>query len=161
MKKIIALAMALVMMMAVAVPAFAADLSTKPSEAGEVVIKTSTIDADGNDAEKYTVTIPADTVIPWRQTVTAVDYSVTSQLRRNNRVAVTVAGSGAMKTVDGAYSIAYTLDGGTSFTTTQPTIVEPQEVSLDVVIAMAEWEKAVVEDYADILTYTASIVSVA
>ncbi len=159
MKKIIALMMALVMMMAIAVPAFAADLNAKPSEAGDVIIKTDTKDADGNDAEKYTVTIPADTTIPWRQEVTAVDYSITSQLRRNHRVEVSVAGSGAMKTADGAYRIAYTLDGDKSYTTTQPTIVDPDVRSLDVVIAMADWEKAVVEEYADIITYTAGIVT--
>ncbi len=159
MKKIIAIVMAIVMMMAVAVPAFAADLTEKPSEAGEVVIMTSTIDENGNDAEKYTVTIPADTTINWRKEVTAVDYSITSQLRRNNRVAVTVTGSGAMKTVDGAYSIAYSLDGGTSYKTSQPTIVTPDVVSLDVVISLATWEYAVVEDYSDVLTYTSAIVT--
>ncbi len=159
MKKIIALMMALVMMMAVAVPAFAADLTEKPREAGDVIIKTDTKDADGNDAEKYTVTIPADTTIPWRQEVTAVDYSITSQLRRNNRVEVTVAGSGAMKTADGAYGIDYALVGDTSYTTTQPTIVDPDVRSLDVVIAMADWEAAVVEEYSDIITYTAAVVT--
>ncbi len=160
MKKIIAILMALVMMLAIAVPAFAAELNAKPTEAGEVVIKTSTVDADGNDAEKYTVTIPADTTIPWRQNVTAIDYSITSQLRRNHRVEVEVAGSGAMKTVDKAYSIAYALDGDTAYTTTQPTIVNPDVRSLDVVIAAAAWEAAVVEDYSDIITYTAAIVTV-
>ena len=159
MKKIIAVMMALVMMMAIAVPAFAAELSAKPSEAGDVIIKTDTKDADGNDAEKYTVTIPADTVIPWRQEVTAVDYSITSQLRRNNRVEVTVEGSGSMKTADGAYEIIYDLVGDTSYKTAQPTIVTPDERSLDVVVAMADWEKAVVEEYSDILTYTAGIVA--
>lgn len=159
MKKIIALMMVLVMMMAIGVPAFAENLTEKPSEAGDVIIKTDTKDADGNDAEKYTVTIPADTVIPWRQEVTAVDYSITSQLRRNNRVEVTVAGSGSMKTTDGAYEIAYTLVGDKSYKTTQPTIVVPDVRSLDVVIPMAVWETAVVEEYADILTYTAGIVA--
>lgn len=159
MKKIIALMMVLVMMMSIAIPAFAEDLNTKPSEAGDVIIKTDTKDADGNDAEKYTVTIPADTTIPWRQEVTAVDYSITSQLRRNHRVEVSVAGSGAMKTADGVYRIAYTLVGDTSYKTTQPTIVDPDVRSLDVVIAMADWEKAVVEEYADIITYTAGIVN--
>ncbi len=159
MKKIIAIVMVLVMTMSIAVPAFAADLTVKPSEAGNVEIKTDTKDADGNDAEKYTVTIPADTTIPWRQEVTAIDYSITSQLRRNNRVEVTVAGSGAMKTVDGAYSIAYTLDGSVDYKTAQPTIVAPDVVSLDVVVDLATWENAVVEEYSDLITYTAAIVA--
>ncbi len=160
MKKIIALVMALVMMMAVAVPAFAADLTEKPREAGDVIIKTDTKDADGNDAEKYTVTIPADTTIPWRQNLTAVDYSITSQLRRNHRVMVAVSGSGSMKTEDGAYSIPYSLTGGNVYTTTEPTIVTPVVVNLNVSITTANWEIAVVEEYADVITYTASIVTV-
>lgn len=159
MKKFIAIMMVLVMMMAIAVPAFAEDLNAKPSEAGEVIIKTDTKDADGNDAEKYTVTIPADTMIPWRQEVTAIDYSITSQLKRDHRVEVSVAGSGSMKTTDGAYEIPYTLAGDTSYKTTQPTIVNPDVRSLDVVVSMDDWNNAVVEEYADIITYTAGIVA--
>ena len=70
MKKVLSLAMALVIMMAVMVPAFAADLSANPDSA-DVIINTSTLkDEDGDgvgetDAEEYTVTIPADTTIPW------------------------------------------------------------------------------------------------
>ena len=159
MKKIIAIVMALVMMMAVTIPAFAEDLSGS-SNNGNVTILTDTKDADGNDAERYTVTIPADTTIPWGQNETAVDYSITSQLRRNHRVSVSVAGSGSMKTTDGVYRIAYTLVGATDYTTTQPTIVAPDVQSLDVVIAETVWAGAVVEEYTDIITYTAEIVTV-
>lgn len=160
MKKIIALIMAFVMITAIGIPAFAENLTEKPSQSGEVIITTDTKDADGNDAETYTVTIPADTVIPWRQRVTAVDYSITSQLRVNHRVEVTVYGSGAMKTEDDEYRIVYALVGDSAYVTTQPTIVTPDERSLDVVIPRIIWEFAVVEEYSDILTYTAGIVSV-
>ena len=160
MKKIIAIVMALVMMMAVTVTAFAADLTQGPANNGDVTITTDTKDADGNDVERYTVTIPADTTIPWGQDKTAVDYAITSQLRRNHRVEVSVAGSGAMKTTDGIYKIAYTLVGATNYTTTQPTIVVPDVQSLDVVIAETVWAGAVVEEYSDILTYTAELVTV-
>lgn len=160
MKKIIAIVMALVMMMSITVPVFAEDLTQGGGSNGDVTILTDTKDADGNDAERYTVTIPADTTIPWGENVTDVDYAITSQLRRNHRVEVSVAGSGAMKTADGVYKIAYTLVGATNYTTTQPTIVIPDVQSLDVVIAETVWAGAVVEEYSDILTYTAELVTV-
>ena len=46
MKKILAIAMAIVMMMAIAVPSFAADLSAKDTDAGDVIITTKTEKAD-------------------------------------------------------------------------------------------------------------------
>ena len=63
MKKIIALFMALIMIMMLCCPAFAQNLTDKPGSTGEVIITTDTKDADGNDAEWYEVTIPADSVV--------------------------------------------------------------------------------------------------
>ena len=160
MKKIIALFMTLIMIMMLCCPAFAQNLTDKPGSTGEVIITTDTKDADGNDAEWYEVTIPADTVIPWRQVFTPLGYSIKSQLRFNHRVQVNVTGSAAMKTADGKYSILYALVGDTSYTTTQPTIIEPDERSLNVVILRNVWEFAIVEEYSDILTYSANVVSV-
>ncbi len=159
MKKVISIALAIVMMMAICVPAFAADLTQKPSEAGEVIISTDTKDKDGNDAEQYIVTIPADTVIPWGEAETDVSYSVEAHLTRNNRVNVTVAGNGAMTTADGAYSLAYTLDGATDYTTATANVYPAATAELKVLVADLDWNTAVVEEYKDILTYTSSIVA--
>ncbi len=160
MKKIIALFTALIMVMTMCSPAFAQDLTGRPGASGEVTITTGTKDADGNDAEWYIVTIPADTVIPWRQVITPIGYSIQSQLRYNHRVQVEVSGNYAMKSADGEYSILYALVGDTSYTTTQPTIVEPDERNLNVLILRNVWEFAIVEEYSDILTYSAGIVTV-
>ncbi len=158
MKKVISIALALVMMLAICVPAFAADLTQKPSEASDIIISTDTKDINGNDAEQYIVTIPADTVIPWGEAETDVSYSVEAHLTRNNRVKVTVAGSGAMKTVDGAYELAYTLNGGVDFTTATANVYPAADVELKVLVSDDAWNYAVVEEYSDILTYTSSIV---
>lgn len=163
MKKILSFAMALVMMMVIMVPAFAVELNANPDSA-DVVIDTSTLkDTDGDgvgdtDAEEYTVTIPADTTIPWGTEDTDVSYSVEAHLKRDGRVKVTVAGAGVMKTVDGAYEIAYTLAGeGVAFTADVPTIYPAATKTVNVNITADDWNSAVVEEYSDILTYTAEI----
>ena len=166
MKKILSLAMALVMIMAVMVPAFAAELSANPDSA-DVIINTSTLkDEDGDgvgetDAEEYTVTIPADTTIPWGTENTNVSYTVESHLKRDGRVKVTVSGAGVMKTNDGAYEIAYALVGeGAAFNSTVPTIYPAATKTVNVNITADNWNTAVVEEYKDILTYTAEITRV-
>ena len=163
MKKVLSFAMALVMMMAVMVPAFAVELNANPDEA-DVIINTSTLkDTDGDgvgdkDAEEYTVTIPADTTIPWGTEETNVSYTVESHLKRDGRVKVTVAGAGVMKTTDGAYEIAYALVGeGAAFNSTVPTIYPATTKNVTVAISADDWNSAVVEEYKDILTYTAEI----
>jgi len=159
MKKVISIALALVMMLAICVPAFAADLTQKPSEASDIIISTDTKDINGNDAEQYIVTIPADTVIPWGEAETDVSYSIEAHLTRNNRVNVTVAGNGAMATADGAYSLAYTLDGGVDYTTATANVYPAADVELKVLVSADAWNYAVVEEYKDTLTYTSSIVA--
>ncbi|MBR5544426.1 MAG: hypothetical protein IKU66_03025 [Clostridia bacterium] len=163
MKKVLSLAMALVMMMAVMVPAFAAELKANP-ESADVIINTDTkkdTDDDGigdTDAEEYTVTIPANTTIPWGTEETDVSYTVESHLKRDGRVKVTVSGAGVMKTVDGAYEIAYALVGeGAAFNSTVPTIYPAATKAVTVAISADNWNSAVVEEYKDILTYTAEI----
>lgn len=163
MKKVLSFAMALVMMMAVMVPAFAVELNANPDEA-DVIINTSTLkDTDGDgvgdkDAEEYTVTIPADTTIPWGTEETNVSYTVESHLKRDGRVKVAVAGASVMKTVDGAYEIPYTLAGeGVAFASDVPTIYPAATKNVTVAISADDWNSAVVEEYKDILTYTAEI----
>lgn len=159
MKKVLSLALALVMMLSICIPAFAADLTTKPGQAGDVIISTDTKDKDGNDAEQYIVTIPADTVIPWGEAETDVSYTIEAHLTRNNRVKVTVAGNGAMATADGAYTLAYTLDGATEYTTETANVYPAATQELKVLVADLDWNTAVVEEYSDILTYTSEIVA--
>lgn len=165
MKKILSIAIAFVMMLSICIPAFAADLTTMPGQASDVEISTSTLkDTDGDgipdaEAESYIVTIPADTVIPWGAAETDVSYSVEAHLTRNNRVNVTVAGNGAMTTADGAYSLAYTLDGSVDYTTAEANVYPAAVAELKVLVAEDAWNTAIVEEYSDILTYTSEIVT--
>lgn len=159
MKKVLSLMLALVMMLSICIPAFAAELNQKPSQAGDIIISTDTKDKNGNEAEQYLVTIPADTVIPWGEPATDVSYTVEAHLTRNNRVKVTVAGTGAMTTADDAYSLAYTLSGATEYTTAEANVYPAATQELKVLVADNAWNTAVVEAYSDILTYTSEIVA--
>ncbi len=159
MKKVLSLMLAFVMMLSICIPAFAAELNEKPSQAGDIIISTDTKDKNGNDAEQYLVTIPADTVIPWGEPETDVSYTVEAHLTRNNRVKVTVAGTGAMTTADNAYSLAYTLSGETEYTTASANVYPAATQELKVLVADNAWNTAVVEAYSDILTYTSEIVA--
>ncbi len=158
MKKIISIVMALVMMMAICVPAFAEPV-------GDIDINTSTLkDTDGDnvgdtEAEDYTVTIPADTTIPWGKESTDVSYSVESHLKRDHRVKVTVTGNGVMATADGEYTLAYTLTGA-DFQGDVPTIYPAATQTVTVDVTLDDWNTAVVEEYKDVLTYSAEIVTV-
>ena len=72
MKKILSLALALVMIMAVCVPAFAIDLNSG-TPAGNTQVLVDGIKDLGEGS--YTVTIPAEVNIPWGNENTGVDYS--------------------------------------------------------------------------------------
>lgn len=163
MKKTLSVVLALVMLFAVCVPAFAATEPTDISAVGSgtVMVETSTKTETGEDAADYTVTIPADTTIAWGAPSTDVGYTVESHLTRDKVVAVTVAGNGKMKTADGKYTLAYTLDGAEAFTADFPVIYPAAKQALSVLIDDDAWNKAVVESYSDILTYTSELVDFA
>ncbi len=161
MKKILAIAMAIVMMMAIAVPAFAADLSVKDTDSGEVIITTSTDKADGTDGDWYTVTIPADTTIAWGEENTALKYSAETHLLYGKTLDVTVTSADYVMTyapeVGVSLDLAFALTGDTAVnfaTVTYPAV----EKAISVDITADAWNNAIVGEYADTLTFTATIV---
>lgn len=167
MKKIIAIAMALVMMMAVAVPTFAADLSEKDTDAGDVIISTDTKkdnDGDGvpdEDGDWYVVTIPADTVIAWGAESTELVYSAETHLLYGQSLDVTVTSADYLMTyapeagVELNLAFALTGDVDVNFATVTYPAAE-KAVSVD--ITADAWNNAVVGEYADTLTFSAAIV---
>lgn len=161
MKKIIAVAMALVMMMAVAVPAFAADLNVKDTDSGDVIITTSTEKADGTDGDWYLVTIPADTTIAWGETATELKYSVETHLLYGKTLDVDVTSADYLMTyapeAGVSLDLAFALTGDTdaNFATVTYPAVE-KAVSVD--ITADAWNNAVVGAYSDTLTFSAAIV---
>ena len=169
MKKALSVLVALMMLVAFCVPAFAADIVADGT--GDTIIKTSTLkDPNGDgvgdtDAEGFKVTIPADTVIPWGTEATDVSYMVEAHLARGKAVSVAVTGSGTMKTADAVYEIPYTLDGTANFVAANPWVYDTVNDTgvtqpLTVQIAADDWNTAVVEAYQDTLTYTVSVVTV-
>ena len=152
MKKIIAIVMALVMMMAVTVPAFAADITKDTAQAGQATVATTTDDTDAT----YTVTYPATTTIPWGDTnAVNVNYAVTSQLPIGASLKVSVAAdnNGEMTSANAAgYKLTYTLTGGAEETFQE--INNNVAPSTDVTVAIADFSQAVPDVYTGTLTYT-------
>lgn len=161
MKKILAIVMALVMMMAICVPAFAA--VTGGSNAGnDTIINTDTkkdTDGDGiGDTEVawYTVTIPATQTLAWETESKDIEYAVASQLKTGEAVKVTVADAdAAYKMTSAGGELAYTLENATF---TAPSAVYDGAVSVTVKVALNEWKSAAIDNYTDTLTFTAEIV---
>lgn len=160
MKKVFSVALAVLMLVMISVPSFAASVTSAGTS--DVIVKTKTTKEDDTSAEEFTVTIPADTTIPWGTEATDVSYLVESHLARNKGVKVVVTGTGTMKTTDAVYSLAYTLDGATEYLATSPVVYDEATDSgvsqeLKVKISSTDWKKAVVEEYSDTLTYTVSV----
>ena len=161
MKKILAIAMAIVMMMAIAVPAFAADLSAKDTDSGEVIITTSTDKADGTDGDWYIVTIPADTTIAWGAESTELKYSAETHLLYGKTLDVDVTSADYVMTyapeANVVLDLAFALNGDVDVnfaTVTYPAV----EKSVTVDITADAWNNAVVATYSDTLTFSAAIV---
>ncbi len=155
MKKIIAIVMALVMMMAIAVPAFAA-VEGGSNSGSDTIITTLTTKEDGSDPVWYTVTIPATQEIFWEATTTDIEYKINSQLATGDFVKVTVAGSGLLKKDGSTATLAYAITD-TEYTASAEVVVdEADTVTIDT--TNAAWATVPVDTYSDTLTFTAEIV---
>ncbi len=157
MKKILAVMMAIVMMMAIAVPAFAATLNVDSASGDATVITdTSGIVGDGT----YTVTYPATMSLTWGAETTGFQYSVTSQLKTGKCVEVEIVDKDAnglvMVNADGA-ELAYALNGTTSATTSAP-VVTDEAFDYSVDVAKAAWDAAAFDTYQDTLTFSSEVV---
>ena len=158
MKKVISMLMTVAMLAALMVPAFALDQNTPK---GAVIVKTDTEMADGQDARRYTVTIPADTVIAWGAEKTDLTgYTAEAHLAYGEKLSVTVSGSGNMiySPEEGTtLALPYTLEGDTAYKSTGAVVYPVATLALSVNIAADDWNAAVVGEYQDTLTFTAAI----
>lgn len=158
MKKVISLVMALVMMMAIMVPAFAAELNaTTQSGTATVQTDTSAITGDGT----YTVTYPATMNIVWSTVTTNFSYSVDSNLRTGKAVQVVVADTGDGFNMLNATNatLAYALTGTTTAKTTSPVVTaENATFTYSIVVEESAWNGAAIDTYSDTLTFTATVV---
>ena len=154
MKKIIAIVMALVMMMAIAVPAFAA-VEGGSNSGSDTIITTKTTKEDGSDPVWYTVTIPATQEIFWEATTTDIEYKINSQLATGDFVKVTVAGSGLLKKDGSTATLAYAITDAEYTASAEVVVNEEDTVTIDT--TNAAWATVPVDTYSDTLTFTAEI----
>ncbi len=160
MKKIIAIAMALVMMMAIAVPAFAATLSDS-SNTGDAEVLTDISGVQGEGT--YTVTYPATMALTWGVEETGFQYSVTSQLKTGKCVSVEILdkdANGLVMVNDDGATLAYSLSGATTAKTTAPVVTDADATfDYSVNVAKAAWDAAAFDEYKDTLTFSSAVVN--
>lgn len=161
MKKIVSIIIAALMLASICVPSFAADITTNGGT-GDAIVKTKTVDEAGENAEKFTVSIPATTEIPWGKDSKALTYSVESHLGYGKKLTVNVSGHGVMTYTVGTDSMTldYTLGGATAFTAAGPVVYPADDQTINVNVADRAWKSAVVGEYQDTLTFTVAIAEV-
>ncbi len=164
MKKAISAVLALVMLAVLCVPAFAANIVTDGGT-GDSIVKTQTTTAGGDSAEKFTVSIPAETTIPWLTTTAYnIAYTVESHLAYGKHLTVTVADS------DGQNKMLYTPEAGvtlelpytlgaTTYTAAGPVVNPAANIAATITVAENDWNNAVIGEYADTLTFTVDVVT--
>lgn len=162
MKKILAVALALVMMLAVCVPAFAygEDISTDGGQS-QTQLQTLTTDEEGHPVAGFTVSIPATVEIPWGGTTggDTLDWSYVSQLQSGKQLSISVDKASGNLT-NGTDNLAYTLTGdavGTAFTTGAAVCAKTDK---SINIAVSGWDDVPVDAYSDTVTFTVEVVDI-
>ncbi len=163
MKKILSIAVAVLMIAAICVPCFAATIDkTTPDGKGTAQVKTDISAVTDNGT--FVVTIPAEMPIPWNtaNTDSSKDftYSVESQLKTGKLIQVDVAQNNANMTSASGATLAYTITGDiTAVKTTAPVVAAGTFVkTVTVNVAGTAWANAAIDEYSDTLTFTAQIV---
>ncbi len=159
MKKIIAIVMALVMMMAITVPALAAELNVN-AQGGDATVLTDTSNIVGDGS--YTVTYPATMALTWGTEATPFQYSVTSQLKTGKCVSVAITdsvnGEAGFNMINAnGDALAYALSGTISTKTSAP-VVTDEAFDYSVDVTSDDWAAASYDTYEDTLTFTSAIV---
>lgn len=150
MKKVISVLLAVLMLAALMVPAFAATFTQDEGE-GFATVKTDTSAVTGEGT--YTVTYDAEITVPWNYTgAVSSEYSVETHLRSGNTLKVTASSDGIM--TYNALELPYTLGGDTAYTAGA---AENATKAITVTVAQDDWDKAPIAKYTDTITYTAEI----
>lgn len=164
MKKILSIAVAVLMIAAICVPCFAATIDkTTPDGKGTAQVKTDISAVSDNGT--FVVTIPAEMPIPWNtaNTDSSKDftYSVESQLKTGKRIQVDVAQNNANMTSASGATLAYTITGDITAVKTTASVVAAGTFvkTVTVNVAGTAWANAAIDEYSDTLTFTAQIVA--
>lgn len=159
MKKILSVVLAMVMMLAICVPAFAEKTITdKTGNSATTLVKTDTNKENGDPGENYKVIIPSDTTIPWGKDSIDLLYSVEAHLGYGKKISVSVEGNYTMALKeDENEKLAYTLGGATSYVSATPVVNPAAAQTFSLAISDDAWANAIVGEYSDTLTFTAEI----
>lgn len=158
MKKAISLIVALVMLFAVCVPAFAADQTiTKdtPGSTGQANVTTKTTDKEGKDPATYTVSYPADVTIPWGDTGSyGLGYKVTTQLALGAQLKVKAEANneGKMTSDLTEKTLTFALQNGAESTFGPDCNEQAPETQPSV--SIANWADAPIAAYTGTVTFT-------
>lgn len=156
MKKVISVLLAVMMLAALMVPAFAAtatiDQTGGNPATGGATVKTDTSAVTGDGA--YTVTYDAEISVPWNSTAAvSSNYTVETHLKTGKQLKVTATSDGIM--TYNALELPYTLGGDTAYTAGA---AETATKAITVTVAQSAWDEAPIAEYTDTITYTAEIV---
>lgn len=151
MKKVISVLLAVLMLSALMVPAFAASF-TQNEGTGGATVKTDTSAVTGDGA--YTVTYDAEISVPWNSTAAvSSEYTVETHLKTGKQLQVTATSAGIM--TYNALELPYTLGGDTAYTAGA---AETATKAITVTVAQSAWDKAPIAEYEGRITYTAEII---
>lgn len=173
MKKILAIALTFVMLIAVCIPSFAAKINVNdnappPDEWGKQTVSIGISTTE--ESASYTVTIPATILIPWEAPYKSFEYSIAKvQLKAGKRLKVSFASqSGEKVLIDGnGYELPYTFKtiDNESVHDDELGYITPSEVALETVhkpfnicIADKDWKTVPVNNYIGNLTFTVDVV---
>lgn len=158
MKKIISVLLAVAMLAALTVPAFAAEITKDSAEqSAKVDVVTKTTNTEGQDAYTYTVTIPASFEFDWGDTAAKdATYTVTSQLLLGASLDVSVAADngGEMTATGTDQTLTYTLTNGGSTHFTEVNNEATPTAAPSVSIAKEEYDGVPIAAYTGTMTYT-------
>ena len=152
MKKVISVVLALVMMMAVMVPAFAATLDVNTQSGNSTVLVDGITDkGDGT----YSVEIPASVDLIWGDTTKEGTYKITSQVQTDKRVKVTLS-----KAKDLTNAANETIEFAVADATTgiaNSAVVNNESHTFNLTIDASEWAAASIATYEGTITFTAEL----
>lgn len=156
MKKIISVLLAVAMLAALTVPAFAAEITKDSAEQSATIdVVTKTTNTDGADAYTYSVTFPASFEFAWGDTAAKdATYTVTSQLLLGASLDVSVAANngGKMTNENTASTLTYTLTNGgsTHFTEVNNSAAPTAQPA----VSIASYDNVPIAVYTGTLTYS-------
>ena len=152
MKKVISVVLALVMMMAVMVPAFAATLDVNTQSGNSTVLVDGITDkGDGT----YSVEIPASVDLIWGDTTKEGTYKITSQVQTDKRVKVTLS-----KAKDLTNAANETIEFAVADATTgiaNSAVVNNEAHAFNLTIDASEWAAASIATYEGTITFAAEL----